>query len=103
MWSALPDLPDDETLQVIGLWDAEQHRVIAALHALLDHRDVRLRVERGFVHDLRECPLADVVRTAAGYEHAARVQQLERPQVDLLVPGHRLVDGALRLRKGRRI
>ena len=80
-------LSEDEALQVVGLRHAEQHRMIAALHPLLDHRDVRLRVDRRVVDDLGERRLVDVVRTAAGHERAARVEQLQRAQVDLLVAG----------------
>ena len=60
-----------KTLQVIRLGHAEQHRVIAALHPLLDdaHRDTG--VQRRFVHDLSEHRFVDVIRTAAGDQIAA--------------------------------
>ena len=63
--------------------------MIAALHPLLDDRHVHLRVDRGLVDDLGEHRLVDVVRAAAGDERAARVEQLQRAQVDFLVAGAR--------------
>ena len=70
----LGELSQDEALQVVGFRHAEQHRMIASLHPLLDDRDVRLRVDRGVVDDLGERRLVDVVRAAAGDERAARVR-----------------------------
>src|SRR5579859_70766 len=49
----LRQLSQNEALQVVRLGDAEQHRVIAALHPLFDNGDVNLRVDGRFVDDLR--------------------------------------------------
>ena len=86
----LRELSEDEAFQVVGLGHAEQHRMIAALHPLLDHRHVRLRVDARVVDDLGERRLVDVVRAAAGDQRAARIEQLQRAQVDLLVAGARV-------------
>ena len=64
--------------------------MVARLAALLDDRDRRPRVDRGRVEDRLEVRLVDVVRARAGDEAPARVQELQRAEVDLLVPAGRL-------------
>ena len=77
--------------------------MIAPLHPLLDDADVRSRVDRGVVDDLREVRLVDVIRTAARDQRPARIQQLQRAQVDLLVAGVRAGDRRLVLGERRRV
>src|SRR5688500_1693080 len=68
--------PQDEALQVVGLRHAEQHRVIASLHPLLDHRERGVTVGGGVLQHLGEHRFVDVVGAAAGDEVAAGRQQL---------------------------
>src|SRR5687767_10739328 len=60
------DATQDKALQVIGFWNADQHRMIAALHPLLHDRKGRMAVDGRVVKDLREQRLVDVVRATAG-------------------------------------
>ena len=93
----------DQTLQVIGLRHAEQDRVIASLRPLLDERHVGAGVRGRLGDDVEEHGFGDVVGAAAGHQEAARFEQLERAQVDLLVAGQRLADRRLVLGERRRI
>ena len=95
----LCQLSKNEAFQVVRFRHAEQHGMIAALHAFLEHRHVRLRVDGRLVDDLGEQRLVDVVRTAAGVERAAAVEQLQRAQIDLLVAGAGIGNGGLILGK----
>src|SRR6478752_3781297 len=95
-WTAsLLDFAQDEALQIVRLRYAEKNRMIAALHPLFDDCDLRLRIDGGVIHDLRELRFADVIRAAAGDQRPSRLQQLQGAKVDLLVPGGRLADRRL--------
>ena len=59
------EFSQNEALEIVGLRNAEQDRMIASLHPLLDDRDVGLRIDRGVVDDLGERRLVDVIRAAA--------------------------------------
>src|SRR5262249_35664229 len=85
----LSQLPQDETLQIVGLRHGHQHGMISALHPFLDDDNVAAGVHRGRRQHVGERRLADVVGAAAGHEEAARPEQLERAEVDLLVAGER--------------
>ena len=75
--------------------------MIAALHPPLRDHDRNPSVTCRIGHDAAEGPLVDVIRAAAGHERSPRRQQLERPEVDLLVSGHRAGRRATVLRERR--
>ena len=99
----LSELPQNETLQVVGFRHSEHDRMISPLHALLDHAYINSRIERRIENDLRKGGFVDVIRAAARDEESARLEELQRPQVDFLVAGERLRNRAFALGKRRRI
>src|SRR5262249_28995141 len=96
-------LSQHETLQVVGLGHAQDHRAVADLPALLHDRDRPAGVARGRGQDLLEIGLVDVVGAGAGDEAAAGFEDLERAEVDLLVAPAGFLDGVLALRERGRV
>src|SRR5437773_5899159 len=96
-------LPQHEAFEVVRLRDAEDDGVVAGLPALLDdgHRRGRVGGRRG--QDLLEVGLVDMIGARAGDQAAARLEQLEGAEVDLLVPAHGLLDRVLALGEGGRV
>src|SRR5262245_20176751 len=86
----LLDATQDKAFQIVRFRDADEHRMVTALHSLLDDRHVSMAVNRRLVHHRLEHCLADVVGTAALDDVAARLEQLNSPQVDFLVAGQRV-------------
>src|SRR3954469_6256990 len=96
-------LSQNQALQIVRLGDVNQDRVIAALRALLDQRDLGVRVGGGGCDHVDEQLFANVVRATARDEKAAGAEQLQRAQVDFLVARERLADRRPILREGGRI
>src|ERR1044071_2689762 len=75
----------DEALQIVGLGDADEDRVIASLHAFFDDGYRSVTIHRRLVNDGGEHLLVDVVGAAARNQISTRIEQPHCAQVDLLV------------------
>ena len=76
-------------LQVIGLGHPKQDGMIRGLHPFLDDLNTAMRVDRRRIQDLQKQLFGNVIRARASDQHATRIQQLQRPQIDLFVPTNR--------------
>src|SRR5262245_38334243 len=77
--------------------------MVARLRAFFHDLHGATGVARGFGERSQKQFLADVVRARAGDQNAARIQQSQRPQIDLLVTTQRRLNGAAVFGEGRRI
>src|SRR5262245_40688720 len=77
--------------------------MVARLRALFHDLHGATGVARGVGERLQKQFLADVVRTRAGDQDAARIQQSQRAQVDLLVAAQRRLYSAAVFGEGRRV
>src|SRR5437899_810947 len=77
--------------------------MVARLPALLHHVHGGPGIAGGGSQDLLQVPFVDVVRARAGHQAPAGGEDLERAQVDLLVPAAGLLDRGLASGEGGRV
>src|SRR5512133_1970358 len=78
--------PQEEALQVAGLWHAEEDGVIPAGAAPLEQLHPPPRVVRGVEDERLQLRLGHVIAARRGDEDATGLQDLHRAEVDFLLP-----------------
>src|ERR1700691_6553538 len=77
--------------------------MIRSLGAPLQYSKRLARIERRLSHNFEQHRLAYVMRTGAGYQNPARLQQLQCAQINLFVTLRRLIQHLARFGEGWRI
>ena len=95
--------PENKTLQIMGLGNGQENRVIARLRAALDDDNRAPSVEGGAGDRSQQVGLADVEGTGAGEQKSAWVEDLQGAQVQFLVTAQRRFPAGLLAGEGGRI
>src|SRR5688572_31896881 len=83
---------DEQALQVLPFGKLERHRMVGGGAEALDDLRVAARIERSAGDDRLEQLGRDAAGARKGGEQAAGREELERPEVDVLVGARRLLD-----------
>src|SRR5690606_38736771 len=94
---------ENAEFQIIPFLRGEQHRMVPGRAPPFDPPQHLPRVPRRFADDVQKQLGAHMVRTTGRHQIAAFVDQLERVQVDVLVPPDRVGHGAFGFGEGRRV
>src|SRR5437879_2636960 len=94
---------EQSALEIPGLRDVEELRVIPAGAGEREQLEPPAGVVRGIHQHVPEHRPADVVGARAGEQHATGCEQTHGAKIDLLVTGERAGDALLRLRERRRV